>query len=491
MEFPCPDVYSVLLGIFICAAFQLLPRAAAKTAKLFSRLEESPRSKKQPDTDSIACSELAEPEEEIAPAPLHGFQKEKSTVLSCRMRCCVVVVLLACSLIAIVLHRGPETAPIAGEPLPEIPLGELRTVNLTRQVIPLQRVNGKLRFKSAYWGTLHVGSPRNDFKLVFDSGSGHLILPSSYCYSATCRAHKRFRRSMSDTALDIDHDGTLVKGSAGRDQLTVSFGKGRVDGVFVDDLVCFDNSSLAPDDEHDSTDEEMPAGCMRLRFIAATEMSEDPFASFEFDGILGLGLQTLSQTKEFNFVHVLGGSGVFSIYLADENSQSEITFGGWKAERFRGNRISWNQVVMPEHGHWMLAIKAVYADDVDLGVCNDDCHGIADTGSSLLSVPSVAFNPLFKALLHSPTDANCRGPGPVLRIKLENFEFRLDPRDYARYDQGANETEEAVCKAMLMVMNMPAPIGPKLFIFGEPILRKYYSIFDSNNNRVGFAPSQR
>jgi len=235
-------------------------------------------------------------------------------------------------------------------------------------------------------------------------------------------------------------------------------------------------------------------GCVNLRFIAATDMSEEPFAAFEFDGILGLGLSALSQTPEFNFVSELGRRGTFPIHLADEGTDdsSEITVGGWKPNRFTGRDIFWNQVVMPEHGHWMLRIKSIYVDDVNLNLCNDDCHGIVDKGSSLLSVPSSAFNELFAALWHEPTGQNCRGPGPTLRIMLENFEIRLDPPSYARFDPGAYETDSAVCKAMMMVMNMPPPLGPKLFILGEPVLRKYNSVFDSTNFRIGFAPgSQR
>jgi len=38
-----------------------------------------------------------------------------------------------------------------------------------------------------------------------------------------------------------------------------------------------------------------------------------------------------------------------------------------------------------------------------------------------------------------------------------------------------------------MTMDLPAPIGPKLFILGEPILRKYYTVYDSSAPpRIGF-----
>lgn len=38
-----------------------------------------------------------------------------------------------------------------------------------------------------------------------------------------------------------------------------------------------------------------------------------------------------------------------------------------------------------------------------------------------------------------------------------------------------------------MAVKIPAPVGPKLWILGEPILHKYYSVFDWEAPRVGFA----
>merc|ERR1719197_2100707 len=79
-------------------------------------------------------------------------------------------------------------------------------------------------------------------------------------------------------------------------------------------------------------------GCVDLRLVATTEMSQDPFSSFEFDGVLGLGLKGLSQTPEFNFLDFAAATGAwkpfpgfertFAVFLAiSDEEQSEITFG--------------------------------------------------------------------------------------------------------------------------------------------------------------------
>jgi hypothetical protein len=396
------------------------------------------------------------------------------------------------------------------------------TVVIERQQEAAEQSAGE---RNAYYGTLSVGSPPQPFKVVFDTGSGHLILPSMYCHSETCRAHSRYKRSASGTARDIDWNGTLTPPNTPRDQITVAFGTGEITGVFVEDIVCLDGVESETQTSHPgvsdgivatSSESELPDGCMRLRMIAATEMSEEPFKAFEFDGILGLGLDGLSQSPEFNFLHVVRASvqdqgscilDTFSVFLADNDIEdSEITLGGWVDER-KEEDLSWAPVQDPEMGHWMVRIKSVRVNNELLDFCRNDCKAAVDTGTSLLAVPKLAFPELYELLRH-PTqlEGNCDGPGPLLHFEFEEFTLTLGPREYAqaqptssksriakpRFESKAadgNETQrkDLFCRPMLMSLDMPEPLGPKLFILGEPVLRKYYTVYDAHEKRVGFA----
>lgn len=416
------------------------------------------------------------------------------------------------------LMRSAEKAPNASE---------LFSVKLTRQRVPVNSNEGVTYHKSAYFGELSVGDPPVTFTVVFDTGSGHLILPSTYCHSDTCKVHTRYRRSVSQTAKDIDYDGTVVEAGQPRDQITISFGTGEVTGVFVEDVVCLggdkDLSQALADARIDQEEEDeggkgrLPDGCVELRMIAATDMSEDPFRSFNFDGVLGLGLDGLSQAPEFNFVDVIAASEhrqtgtasqTFSVFLGDtEAEDSEISFGGWKQEHLTGN-LGWSKVVKPEEGHWMIQIKALKVAGETLKFCDDgECRAVVDTGTSLLAVPTEVFPELYELLKHSAHrsgECGVAGIGYNLDIELENFTVSLGAKDYARpeatgYDQPWQEVlnkpafdpnsrirNDMICKPMLMSMDLPAPLGPKLFILGEPVLRKYYTVYDGKEKRVGF-----
>jgi hypothetical protein len=103
------------------------------------------------------------------------------------------------------------------------------------------------------------------------------------------------------------------------------------------------------------------------------------------------------------------------------------------------------------------------------------------------------------------TVQDCRGvPGPSMHFDLGGFSVRLDAADYSRpavsYIPGSaapaagsttagggdSTPPRAICRAAMLPIEQPQ-LGPKVFLFGEPLLRKYYTAYDSRAYRVGFA----
>jgi len=390
------------------------------------------------------------------------------------------------------------------------------TFNLHRENSEINIINDVVHYKSAYYGTIMMGSPPRPFTVVFDTGSGHLILPSSYCHTETCKVHSRYFRSKSATAKDIDTHGKEVRPGQARDQISISFGTGEVTGVFVEDTMCFGQKGVGDGSFDVPVSGDGNENCVPMRFIAATDMSEDPFKDFVFDGVLGLGLNSLSQTDAFNFLEVASGlmqergsafSKTFGIFLADHSEEtSQITMGGWADEHIE-EEVHWSPVLEPEHGHWLLEIKSLRVDGEVLPFCNSGCKAVVDSGTSLLAVPTAVFAELYEQLrAPASLEGDCASQSPQLELELEGYTVVLDGEDFSRLDQKApghspawgessspakNKTRsDMTCKPMLMVLDLPEPIGPKLFILGEPVLKKYYTVYDAASQRIGFSRSR-
>jgi len=374
--------------------------------------------------------------------------------------------------------------------------------------------------KSAYVGTISVGTPGLPMTVIFDTGSGHLILPSMYCKSEACRVHTRYRRSASVTGRDINFNGSTVTPGGSRDSSEVEFGTGTVEGVIVEDVICFDpttnalvTSDLWATDSHSKHATDQP-GCFYMHFVAATELSADPFIDFAFDGVMGLSLMGLSETPETNFLNVLSevldnrhscASQSFGVFLASNpGEESDIAFGGWNKEHL-AEQLSWAPVHDPEMGHWIVKVKGLHIDNEPLDYCADGtCKAAVDTGTALLSVPPTIFRQVFSMLRHeSGLPGHCQGAGPTLHFEFEDFSVSLGPTEYSsvrrirhpmrksnpfpRSNVSQRITRNDLrCVPSIMTLELEAPLGPKLFVLGEPVLRKYYTVYDAKQKRVGF-----
>mmetsp|Transcript_6034 Transcript_6034/g.14000 ORF Transcript_6034/g.14000 Transcript_6034/m.14000 type:complete len:436 (-) Transcript_6034:230-1537(-) len=372
------------------------------------------------------------------------------------------------------------------------------TIPLDKQYVPVVRNEKVVSYKTAYFGKVYVGFPQaQPFTVVFDTGSGHLFLPSSRCETESCLKHNRYNRSLSASAEDIDHAGRIIPANTvERDQVNIAYGTGEVLGEFVRETVCLSTASAnfgTPTQD-----------CTQLRVITATELTKEPFDSFEFDGVLGLGLGALAVDPEFSFFHQFSklnhlGEDSFGYFLSRTDSvPSEISFGGHDSRRL-DSELQWVPVHRPELGFWQMKVKRVSVGGENAAICEEGgCVAIADTGTSLIGVPRKATQRLHWLLArkvpNNPEEIDCREfSGPDLIVEFEDgVTISIGAEDYSRATamkvlQSKTGNSQTICRASLLPVDDDEVLGSKTWILGEPVLRKYYTAYDWRRQQIGWA----
>jgi len=312
---------------------------------------------------------------------------------------------------------------------------------------------------SAYFGTVEIGTPKQSFQVVFDSGSGNVLVPAIDCTDAPCLSHNRYNMAASPSARHIS-----CSEEEQQDNITTNFGTGKIVGNCVEDQVC------------------LGTVCYPGSFVAMTQESKMPFVFFQFDGIMGMSLPGMSQGLHFNTMERLTSieklhQTVFSVFLSNSVSdveESEITFGSVKTSKMASD-LHWVPVSR-ETGYWEVKVTDITLDNHPQELCSN-CYVAVDTGTSCLAGPSVLIQTLDHILNVEP-DCSNYDTLPNLGFLIDGQILNLEPGDYV--DKGSG------CQVSLLSVDVPPPKGP-LFILGIPFLQKFYTVYDGVNKRVGFA----
>lgn len=321
-----------------------------------------------------------------------------------------------------------------------------------------------------YFGEIGVGTPGQKFKVIFDTGSSNMWVPSKKCASDGCAAHSRYSSQDSST-YKVD----------GR-ELAIHYGSGSMEG-----FLSRDNLELAGVTVEGQI------------FGEATDVGGSNFATAKFDGLLGMGFQTISEDNVVTpFQNMISQNLVpapmFSFYLNRDQTKSpggEIIFGGIDQNYIEGE-ITYTPVT--SQGYWQFAMDGVSvgggADGENhVKVCEDGCQAIADTGTSLIAGPTVEVAKLNERIGAKPAFGgqyllpSCDLSSlPELVFKIAGKEFKLTPEQYVLK---LSQAGQQICLSGLFGMDTSA-LNP-LWILGDVFIGPYYTVFDYGNKRVGFA----
>merc|ERR1712203_305544 len=113
------------------------------------------------------------------------------------------------------------------------------------------------------------------------------------------------------------------------------------------------------------------------------------------------------------------------------------------------------------------------------------CEMVVDTGTSVLAGPPSSVNKLVAKIGNVTEDCSNVASLPSISISMGGKDFDLGPDFYvilAKDDSGKEQ-----CQLGIEGVNAGAPI----WILGDPFLRKYYTVWDAEQKRVGFAVAKQ
>lgn len=324
-----------------------------------------------------------------------------------------------------------------------------------------------------YFTTISLGTPPQEFKVILDTGSANLWVPSSDCTSLACFLHAKYDHEQSST---YKKNGTKFE---------IKYGSGSMEGYVSQDVLNIGTSLKVKHQD----------------FAEATSEPGLAFAFGKFDGIFGLAFPSISVNgivpPVYNAVEQDLMDPLFSFYLADApdakaasggddgvTDGGEATFGGYDKDKFEGD-LEWFDV--RRKAYWELELQGLGLGDEFAELDN---HGVAlDTGTSLITLPS-SLAELINSEIGAKKgwtgqytlDCESRKNLPDLTFNLNGKNFTLGPYDYTLQVSGT-------CISAITPMDFPEPVGP-MAILGDAFLRKYYSVYDLKG-KIGLAPAIR
>jgi hypothetical protein len=250
-----------------------------------------------------------------------------------------------------------------------------------------------------------------------------------------------------------------------RDTKSLTLVSSDVSGEFVRDKVCVGQA------------------CGVADFVSLLEESDEPFGDLAFDGVMGLS-PTSPDAKEFNLLQALLANRkqpVFGLYLAATfkglDAGGELIMGGFRKERMTG-KLVWAPVSAA--GSWQISVDDITMNGEPMHLCaKGGCNAGVDTGSSLVMLPGNMLSSIMRKLDTGDDCSNIdKANPPSLGIMVNGHKMEMQMSDFL-------ENTDDGCDLLLATATGSGK-GPNI-VLGYPFLRRFYTVFDHGQSRIGFA----
>ncbi|PJF16705.1 hypothetical protein PSACC_03486 [Paramicrosporidium saccamoebae] len=315
-------------------------------------------------------------------------------------------------------------------------------------------------YDAQYFGNVQIGNPPQFFSVVFDTASSTFWVPSGQCRSVPCKPRNKFDNSSSTFMKD---------GSA----FAIHYGTAVVQGYLSKDTVVVGGVPIKEQD-----------------FGEAVKMFGHIFNDAAFDGVFGLGFDNIAAGGAVPpFYNMIEDKSlykpIFSLWLngtSDEHS-GELILGGVDRSLFEG-QVTFAPVV--RKGYWEITLQRFSIGDDRF---SQRRSAAIASGSTLIVVPLIDSHRIHRKLGMKVTDdgrhvIDCEKVEhlPNILLTFGGKDFALSPADYVIKWHGE-------CMSAFVGQDIQSPTGP-IWVLGTTFLRRHYTVFDMERNRVGFAPAK-
>ncbi|KAG8860558.1 Vacuolar protease A [Tulasnella sp. 330] len=311
-----------------------------------------------------------------------------------------------------------------------------------------------------YFTDITLGTPPQTFKVILDTGSSNLWVPSKSCTSIACFLHTKYDGAKSST---YKPNGTTFE---------IHYGSGSMEG-----FVSHDHLSIAD---------------LTIKGQAFAEATKEPglaFAFGKFDGILGLGFDTIAVNHITPPFYEMVNQGlldkpVFTFRLGEsEDDGGEAIFGGIDTSHYTG-KITY--VPVRRKAYWEVELEKVKFGDEELEL--ENTGAAIDTGTSLIALPTDIAE-MLNAQIGATKSWNGQYTVPCDKVpSLPDLSFFFDGKAYPIKGTDYILNVQGTCISAFTGMDINLPWG-SLWIIGDVFLRRYFTVYDLGRNAVGFAQS--
>jgi len=321
---------------------------------------------------------------------------------------------------------------------------------------------------SEYYGTVSVGTPAQNFKLDFDTGSSDIWFPSSTCNTAACKKHTRFNSAKSST---YKKDGR---------KWSVGYGDGSTSsGILGSDIVSV-------------------AGISVRQTIGLSTSESSSFGSGPEDGLFGLAFNQIESVKGVTtFMDNAIAAGVLaqpvvSVFLPSVRRNGGVggqyLFGAIDSSKYTG---SLTYIPVDTEGWWQIKMDDVLFNGKSLGFNQE---GIVDTGTTLVLLSDDAAAAVHKQIsgsVFNPAQGQnaayytvpCSATTGNVGFSLGGTVFNVPMADVAYEDMGDGSGN---CYSGIQGGMNWADGNP--WILGDVFIKNNYCVFDKGQARIGIAP---